>query len=63
MSTVICESIRVTILIISRFFGRQMVSSKKVHVQATRNFRLQKISQSVIKLMSHAEVVKDICDN
>ena len=45
----ICESIRVTILIIFRFVGRQM-SPKKV--QTTWNFRLQKISQAVIKLVS-----------
>ena len=31
----ICESIRVSILIIFRFVERQMVSPKKVHVQTT----------------------------
>jgi hypothetical protein len=29
------------------------MSPKKVHVQTTWNFRLQKIAQAVIKLMSH----------
>jgi hypothetical protein len=48
----ICKPIRVTILIIFRFVRRQMVSPKKVHVQTTWNFRLQKITQAVIKLMS-----------
>jgi hypothetical protein len=43
-----------TILIIYRFARRQMavLSPKKVHVQTTWNFRLQKIAQAVIKLMS-----------
>jgi hypothetical protein len=40
------------ILIISPFVGRQRVSPKKVHVQTKWNFRLQKISQAIIKLMS-----------
>jgi hypothetical protein len=44
----ICESIRVTILII---LTKQIVFPKKVHVQTTWNFRLQKISQAIIKLM------------
>ena len=33
------------------FVRRQMVSPKKVHVQTTWNFRLQKIAHAVIKLM------------
>ena len=37
---------------IFRFVTRQMVSRKKVHVQTTWNFRLQKIAQAVIKLVS-----------
>jgi hypothetical protein len=32
--------------------GDKMVSPKKVYVQKTWNFRLQKIAQAVIKLMS-----------
>jgi hypothetical protein len=34
-----------------------MVTPKKVHVQTTWNFRLQKI------LLATTEVVKDMCDN
>jgi hypothetical protein len=48
----ICKSIRVTILIVFRFIKGQMVSPKKVHVQTIWNFRLQKIAQAVIKLVS-----------
>ena len=54
-----CKSIKVTILIIFRFVGRQMVCPNKVHVQITWNFRLQKIAQAFIKL---TEVVKDMRD-
>jgi hypothetical protein len=39
-------------LIIFRFVRKQMVSPKKVYVQTTWNFRLQKIVQAIIKLMS-----------
>jgi hypothetical protein len=45
-------NIKVTILVFFRFVRRQMVSPKKVHVQTTWNFRLQKIAQAVIKLVS-----------
>ena len=38
-----------------------MVSPKKVHVQTTWNFKLQKIAQAVIKTRV-TEVVKDMCD-
>jgi hypothetical protein len=48
---IICESIRVTILTIFRFV-RTKVSPKKLHVQTIWNYRLQKIAQAVMKLMS-----------
>jgi hypothetical protein len=37
-------------LCIFRFVWRQMVSSKKVHVQTTQNFSLPKMAEAVIKL-------------
>jgi hypothetical protein len=58
----ICESIRVTLLIIFRFVGRQIVSPKKLLVQTTWIFRLQKIWQAVNYQARVTEVVKDMCD-
>ena len=59
----ICESIKVTILIIFRFVRRQMIGlvpPKKVHVQATRYLENCTISS----YQTHVtEVVKDMCDN
>jgi hypothetical protein len=57
MSSVVCQynmwiNQSHYILIISPFVGRQRVSPKKVHVQTKWNFRLQNISQAIIKLMS-----------
>ena len=37
--------------------------SKKVHVQTTRNFKLQKFEQSSSYETHVTEVVKDMCDN
>jgi hypothetical protein len=62
MSIQYSKSIRITILIISRFLRRQMVSAKKVHVQTTWNFRLRLNCTS--SYQTHVtEVVKDMCDN
>jgi hypothetical protein len=56
---IICKSINLQIIL--QIVMRQIMSPKKVDVQTTWIFRLQKIAQAVIKLMSHAEVLKDMC--